>query len=69
MMTQHNYFIQVYQDNVYADGSKFHSFKKVMMEMGSPYNSMELASYFSTSKGKFSHLRIIHPFSNSVLVI
>ncbi|XP_021957727.1 alanine aminotransferase 2-like isoform X2 [Folsomia candida] len=42
---------EVYQDNVYADGSKFHSFKKVMMEMGSPYNGMELASYFSTSKG------------------
>lgn len=42
---------EVYQDNVYASGSKFHSFKKVMMEMGAPYSSMELASYFSTSKG------------------
>jgi len=42
---------EVYQDNVYASGSAFHSFKKVMMELGAPYNSMELASYFSTSKG------------------
>jgi len=42
---------EVYQDNIYAAGSKFHSFKKVMTEMGSPYNKMELASYFSTSKG------------------
>ncbi|ODN02389.1 Alanine aminotransferase 2 [Orchesella cincta] len=42
---------EVYQDNVYASGSEFHSFKKVMMELGAPYNTMELASYFSTSKG------------------
>jgi alanine transaminase len=42
---------EVYQDNVYAKESKFFSFKKVMMEMGAPYNTMELASYFSTSKG------------------
>lgn len=43
---------EVYQDNVYASGSKFHSFKKVMMEMGHPYSSLEVASFFSTSKGK-----------------
>jgi alanine transaminase len=42
---------EVYQENVYAEGSKFHSFKKVMMEMGQPYASMELASFLSTSKG------------------
>jgi alanine transaminase len=42
---------EVYQDNVYAKGSKFHSFKKVLMEMGSPYNKMELASFMSCSKG------------------
>ncbi|CAL8070732.1 unnamed protein product [Orchesella dallaii] len=42
---------EVYQDNVYAKGSEYHSFKKVMMELGEPYNTMELASYFSTSKG------------------
>merc|ERR1711936_564748 len=42
---------EVYQDNVYADGCKFHSFKKVMSEMGAPYNSMELASFMSCSKG------------------
>merc|ERR1711953_1562390 len=42
---------EVYQDNVYAEGCKFHSFKKVMNEMGAPYNSMELASFMSCSKG------------------
>lgn len=42
---------EVYQDNVYAEGSKFHSFKKVLMEMGDPYNKMELASFMSCSKG------------------
>jgi len=41
----------VYQHNVYAEGSQFHSFKKVMMEMGGEYADMELASFFSTSKG------------------
>ncbi|KAK7590833.1 hypothetical protein V9T40_002446 [Parthenolecanium corni] len=42
---------EVYQDNVYADGCKFHSFKKVLTEMGSPYSKMELASFMSCSKG------------------
>lgn len=42
---------EVYQDNIYADGSKFFSFKKVLMEMGEPYNKMELASFMSCSKG------------------
>ncbi|VDM57922.1 unnamed protein product [Angiostrongylus costaricensis] len=39
------------QDNIYAEGSKFHSFKKVINEMGAPYNKMELASFHSVSKG------------------
>nr|XP_041570059.1 alanine aminotransferase 1-like [Taeniopygia guttata] len=43
---------EVYQDNVYAEGSTFHSFKKVLMEMGPPYaDSVELASFHSISKG------------------
>merc|ERR1712223_1978528 len=42
---------EVYQDNVYADGRKFHSFKKMVNEMGEPYKSMELASFMSCSKG------------------
>ncbi|CAI4230224.1 unnamed protein product [Auanema sp. JU1783] len=51
---KHNLFVmadEVYQDNVYAEGSKFHSFKKVVCEMGSPYNQVELASFHSVSKG------------------
>ncbi|XP_050597064.1 alanine aminotransferase 1 [Bombus affinis] len=42
---------EVYQDNVYDKDSAFHSFKKVMTEMGEPYCKMELASFMSVSKG------------------
>ncbi|GBN25979.1 Alanine aminotransferase 2 [Araneus ventricosus] len=42
---------EVYQDNVYAPGMQFHSFKKVLMEMGEPYKKMELVSFMSASKG------------------
>ena len=42
---------EVYQHNIYAKGSQFFSFKKVLMEMGPPYNTMELASFMSASKG------------------
>merc|ERR1719295_699033 len=42
---------EVYQHNVYADGSAFHSFKKVMTEMGGPYTNLELASFMTCSKG------------------
>lgn len=42
---------EVYQDNVYAEGCKFHSFKKVLFEMGPEYSeTVELASFHSTSK-------------------
>ncbi|KAM8811107.1 alanine aminotransferase 1 [Eudromia elegans] len=43
---------EVYQDNVYAEGSAFHSFKKVLFELGPPYkDEVELASFHSVSKG------------------
>ncbi|NWZ92716.1 ALAT2 aminotransferase, partial [Nesospiza acunhae] len=43
---------EVYQDNIYAEGSAFHSFKKVLKELGPPYaDSVELASFHSISKG------------------
>ncbi|XP_076271678.1 alanine aminotransferase 2-like [Rhynchophorus ferrugineus] len=51
---EENLFIladEVYQDNVYEDDCKFHSFKKVLTEMGEPYNTVELASFMSCSKG------------------
>ncbi|CAL8368038.1 unnamed protein product [Boreogadus saida] len=42
---------EVYQDNVYAEGCEFHSFKKVLFEMGPEYSdSVELVSFHSTSK-------------------
>jgi alanine transaminase len=44
--------MQVYQENVYAAGSAFHSFKKVLAELGAPYSTeVELASFMSASKG------------------
>jgi len=42
---------EVYQHNVYAPGSQFHSFKKVMVEMGAPYSGLEVASFMTCSKG------------------
>ncbi|CAG4946220.1 unnamed protein product [Parnassius apollo] len=43
---------EVYQDNIYAEGSEFYSFKKVVREMGEPYSSeLELASFMSVNKG------------------
>ena len=41
----------MYQHNVYAEGSSFHSFKKVMTEMGAPYSQLECASFMTCSKG------------------
>ncbi|XP_067854033.1 alanine aminotransferase 2 isoform X2 [Heptranchias perlo] len=43
---------EVYQENIYSEGCKFHSFKKVLYEMGPEYSStVELVSFHSTSKG------------------
>lgn len=42
---------EVYQQNVFQEEVPFHSFRKVMLEMGAPYSSMELASFMSVSKG------------------
>ncbi|KAK3592195.1 hypothetical protein CHS0354_010433 [Potamilus streckersoni] len=42
---------EVYQHNIYAKGSEFLSFKKVLMEMGPPCSWIELASFMSASKG------------------
>jgi len=52
---KHKLFVmadEVYQDNVYAEGCKFHSFKKVLHDLGPEYrDSVELASFHSISKG------------------
>lgn len=42
---------EVYQHNIYAKGSEFFSFKRVLNELGDDYKDMELASFMSTSKG------------------
>eukprot|EP01130_Rhizamoeba_saxonica_P003350 TRINITY_DN1418_c0_g1_i1.p1 TRINITY_DN1418_c0_g1~~TRINITY_DN1418_c0_g1_i1.p1 ORF type:complete len:498 (+),score=99.97 TRINITY_DN1418_c0_g1_i1:3-1496(+) len=43
---------EVYQENIYGD-VPFLSFKKVLYEMGSDFNDMELFSFHSLSKGFF----------------
>ena len=57
---------QVYQQNVYAEGSAFHSFKKVMMEMGAPYDQLEVASYMTCSKGYMGECGIRGGYSEIV---
>eukprot|EP01024_Parvocaulis_polyphysoides_P067160 TRINITY_DN7970_c0_g1_i7.p1 TRINITY_DN7970_c0_g1~~TRINITY_DN7970_c0_g1_i7.p1 ORF type:complete len:506 (-),score=88.36 TRINITY_DN7970_c0_g1_i7:298-1815(-) len=43
---------EVYQENIYAEGKKFYSFKKVLIEMGEMFAyNVPLVSYHSTSKG------------------
>ena len=43
---------EVYQANVYMpDSLPFHSFKKVLKNMGPEYESFELFSFHSVSKG------------------
>jgi alanine transaminase len=41
---------EVYQKNIYTD-KPFISFKKIIHDMGKPYNEQELVSFHSTSKG------------------
>jgi alanine transaminase len=44
---KHRLFIiadEVYQENVYLPGSKFYSFKKVLMDLGSSYNQMPMGT-------------------------
>jgi aspartate/methionine/tyrosine aminotransferase len=42
---------EVYQENVYKKGAKFFSFRKVMQNMEHPFNTVDLFSFHSTSKG------------------
>eukprot|EP01128_Nolandella_sp_AFSM9_P001988 TRINITY_DN1238_c0_g1_i1.p1 TRINITY_DN1238_c0_g1~~TRINITY_DN1238_c0_g1_i1.p1 ORF type:complete len:501 (+),score=93.01 TRINITY_DN1238_c0_g1_i1:25-1503(+) len=42
---------EVYQENVYAEGKQFVSFKKVLTDMGAEFASLELFSFHSVSKG------------------
>ena len=41
---------EVYQDNIYG-AEKFHSFKKVLRDMGPKGDEFEMASFHSVSKG------------------
>jgi alanine transaminase len=42
---------EVYQNNIYSETKKFHSFKKIMNTLKYPYNKTILFSFHSVSKG------------------
>ena len=43
---------EVYQENIYSKNKEFHSFRKILHKMGSPYSdNVELISLNSISKG------------------
>lgn len=42
---------EVYQENIYIEGKKFTSFRKVLLDMGEEYNDLQLFSCHSISKG------------------
>lgn len=44
---------EVYQNNVYVDDKEFISFRKVLHDMGHPYNQTMLFSFNSVSKGYY----------------
>lgn len=46
---------QVYQENVYVDYKKFHSFKKIVRSMGYGDEDITLVSFQSVSKGRYIH--------------
>ncbi|CUG89064.1 unnamed protein product [Bodo saltans] len=51
---EHNIIVladEVYQDNIYGADRVFHSFRKVILSMPSPYNTTSCISLHSTSKG------------------
>jgi hypothetical protein len=39
------------QENIYGEGLKFTSMKKIVRDLGADYDDFELASFHSTSKG------------------
>ena len=45
--------LQVYQTNIWSEGKEFHSFKKVLRELGAEVADVPLLSMNSTSKGFF----------------
>ncbi|VAH02059.1 alanine aminotransferase 2 isoform X1 [Triticum aestivum] len=44
---------EVYQENIYADNKKFHSFKKIVRSLGYGEDDLPLVSYQSVSKGYY----------------
>jgi hypothetical protein len=62
---KHRLFIiadEVYQENVYLPDLKFFSFKKVLMDLGSPFNQMEMGMD-SYSKLLFQIIFVVFKYS------
>ena len=52
---KHRLFVmadEVYQENVYLDDSKFFSFKKVMMDLGAPFNQMPMGKNMESERNE-----------------
>ena len=59
---KHHLFIvadEVYQENTYLPDAKFYSFKKVLTELGAPYNQMEMGIESTTVCLSLSHRLIV----------
>lgn len=50
---------EVYQENVYAEGKKFVSFKKAKWDLGNEAAGLELFSFHSVSKVKINLLLLV----------
>lgn len=61
--------LQVYQDNVYVENKKFHSFKKVARSLGYDENDLSMVSYHSVSMGKSSCIKTHYIFSSKETLI
>ncbi|KAL3276686.1 hypothetical protein HHI36_012056 [Cryptolaemus montrouzieri] len=57
---------EVYQDNILKTDCQFVSFKRVMSDLGEPYNTLELVSLMSVSKGCFAESGIKGGFAEVV---
>jgi hypothetical protein len=53
-------YLQVYQENIYAENKKFNSFKKVARSLGYDENDLSLVSFNSVSMSESSF--ILSPF-------
>lgn len=49
-------YLQVYQENIYAENKNFHSFKKVARSLGYDENDLSIVSFHSVSMSESSFI-------------